>query len=153
MQWVKKLWFPVAGGVLVAIIGFNIYRIVDYRRAGNDAPAANVASQGSGTRGDATRNEAPVADLVGSPGPRQLTLRVQSNNGDDPPNADQLTAALQAIGPVEEASVEGDTVKLTIGNSLDLSELVERLGFQNAVLVDEQLPIEGGLRLKVAGMT
>ncbi|MCH7725729.1 MAG: hypothetical protein IH991_04505 [Planctomycetes bacterium] len=153
MQWVKKLWFPVAAIVLVVIIGFNVYRIVDYRLASNDAPASNAAAQGSGTRGDPARTETPVPDLVSSPGPRQLTLRLQLNSGDSQPDEEKLTAALEAIGPVEEATVKGDSVKLTIANSLDLSELVQRLGFQDATLVEDQFAIEGGVRLKVAGMT
>lgn len=154
MKWVKKLWFPGVAVLLLAIIGINIKRVIDFQRAGNDASDANFALQNSGTRENAARAETPVRDLVGNPGPRTLTMRIQPKSGNGQPDHDQLIAALQAMGSVEGAVVvEGDRLKLTISDSLDHSELVERLGFQNAVLVEDDLALAGGLRLKIAGMT
>lgn len=153
MQWVKKLWFPVSTVLLVGVIGFNTYRLVAPRLSSSNDTNSNVVSQGSGTRDNPERVRASIPDLVSSPGPRDIVFRLKPTNGEANIDGQKLTAALEALGPVEHATFEDDTIKLTIASSLKVSELVERLGFQQIALVEEEFPLRGGLRLHVSGMT
>ena len=149
MPWVKKLWFPVGATVLVAYIGFNLYTIS--RLSTNE----NVPSNGSLAKADPkrTKKSSVPADLVSGSGPRDIAFRLKPTNGESDVDAGKLTAALTALGPVEQVTFERNTVKLTIASSLKLSELAERLGFQETVILEDEFPLRGGLRLHVSGMT
>jgi len=156
-KWVKDLWFPVAVIVLVGIIAYNLYTVARLRQAAEDQI---VASQGSDTRGSGTRTalasgdeKTAPEDLVGQPGPRTVVLRLKPKNEGAQLDAEKLAGVLRTIGPVEDASVEADTVKLTLHNSLRFSELQQQLGFQDVGIADEESSLEGDLRLHVSGMT
>lgn len=162
MQWVKKLWFPVSAAVLIALIGYNLFTVVRLRQATNNRATQdeNIASQGSGMDGSGTRATVASADkkpasqdLVGQPGPRTIVLRLKPKTEGSQVDAEKLTTALGAIGPVDDASLEAGTLKLTIRNSLGLSELEEPLGFHEVGIADEESSLAGGLRLRVSGMT
>ena len=156
MNWVKRFWFPVAATLLVGIIGYNLFTMARLGRSNSDATNASIASQGSGSRGSGTRSSAVASKnsvsgkLVSTPGPQDIVLRVTAQNTDI--DVEKLTAALEALGPVEKAVWDGDTVKLTINDSLNLSELVGRLGFQETALIENEFRLRGGLRLHVSGM-
>ena len=153
MTWVKKLWFPVAATLLVGVVGYNLYTVARLRQS-NDAGNGNAASQGSGSRGSSTRSGSAVsvsARLVSTPGPHDIVLRVKTQNADI--DAEKLTRALETLGPVEKAVIDGTSVQLTISGPLNLSELVERLGVQELHVVEDELPLSGGLRLHASGMT
>lgn len=156
MKWVKKLWFPVAATLLVGVIGYNLYTVARLRQS-NDAGNVNVASEGSGTRGSSTRSSAVESKnsfsgtLVSTPGPQDIVLRVKTQNADI--DAEKLIGALETLSPVEKAVLDGTSVKLTISGPLNLSELVGRLGVQEVNVVEDELPLSGGLRLHASGMT
>ena len=80
-------------------------------------------------------------------------LTLQSKNGDADIEGELLTTFLKELAPVKDAVVEGNTVKITITESLNLSDLVKRLGVQQTVAIEDQFPLQGGLRLHAAGMT
>ena len=157
MNWVKRFWFPVAATLLVGIIGYNLFTMARLGRSNSDAAKVNTASDESGTRGSSMRStpssaskKSISADLVSKTGPQDSVRRVKAQNADI--DAEKLTAALEALGPVEKAVWDGDTVKLTINDSLNLSELVGRLGFQETALIENEFRLRGGLRLHVSGM-
>jgi len=153
MKWVKKLWFPVSVVVLVGIIGVSLYTIISNRGSGGDASNSVAARNGNANGNPEQSKKKAIPDLVSSPGPREVVLRLRPTNGQTAIKADTLLAALKVIGPVDDAVLDGNTARLMISNSLRLSELEERLGFQETAIVDEESPLDGGFRLHVSGMT
>ena len=165
MRWVKKLWFPASAIILAGIIGFNLWQVASVRwsnrsptdQAGTANTQRNRANTGAvQTPADeqaAAKKKAVPVDLVSSTGPQQIVLAIQPKNGDADIEGEALTSSLKELGPVEDAVVEGNTVKITITESLNLSDLVKRLGVQQTVAIEDQFPLQGGLRLHAAGMT
>ncbi len=160
MQWIKKLWFPLAAVVLLGIIGYNLSTVARLQRSSPSSSdqSQGVASQGSGSRGSGTRSgpasadrTAPPEDLVSEPGPRKVILRLETHNNDI--DGEKLSADIESLSPVAEASIKENTLTLTISNTLTLVEVNERLSAEKVDIADSESPLGGGLRLHVSGMT
>ncbi len=128
MKWFKASWFPATALLLVAIISCNLYTIFFA-----EAPA-------------------PTA-----PGPRTIMVAVAPKASVSPLNPEALREALESYSPVHKAEVEitsgpGPTrLLLTVVEPLSLSQLKERLAWQDAMLLEDRSLLHGALRLRVSG--
>ncbi len=158
MDWLKKYWFAGACAVFVIFIGFNLYSVLRVRFADTRA-TDTIASQGSGTRteGSNTKQTAVAAslpeDIVSSRAPQEIAFSFKAPETAPDFNTDEVTNALTALDSVGEATVKTNSVKLSMVNSLKLSEVIDGLGVEESALVADEFLLQGGLRLHVSGMT
>lgn len=146
MNVVKKGWFPVAVTLLVGVTAFNVHRI--YRARSHDG------GNPEGTTGQSR----PVPVETAQPGPavpRTITLAVAPKAAAQL-DAEAITRALQSMGPVGSAHLEGEapaTARLTLVEPVKLSQLSDRLALQGAEVVEGRSLLRGELRLHVSGMS
>ena len=156
MDWVKKYWFAEACVVLSAIIAFNLYSVF---RFADQRATRNLASEGSGTRSEGSNTkQTPVVasvpeEIVSSPAPQEIEFSFKAPETGPDFDLEQVRNALTALDSVGEATVKPGSVKLSMVNSLKLSQLLEGLGLQESALVADEFFLQGGLRLYVSGMT
>ncbi len=126
---VKRYWFPVTVVILSAIIGCNFYTIFSSR--------GNESEEGAGTR--------------------VLTLSVSAKDTNASLNGEALRKALESFSPVRKAELKvekapgREALVLTVAEPVKLSELKERLDWQDSVLVEEETALDGELRIQVSG--
>ena len=130
MTWAKRYWFPAAVVILTAIIGCNLYTI--FSSKGNE-----------------------YQERVN---PRVLTLAVSAKDENASLDAETLRQALESFGPVNKAQLQiqeepgpQQGLELTVAEPVKLSELQERLDWQDSVLVEEGSTLEGELRIQISG--
>ena len=149
MKWVKELWFPVATLGLLAVIAFNLSRIVAIQ-----SPAAPAKGTPATPSEQADGQQKLVPDgFLPSPGSQQIAIGLRAKDGDSKLDGDQVAGTVKTLGSVEEAVFADNTLKVTLTDSTNLSDLLGRLSLQEASVDDDQFPINGALRLHATGMT
>lgn len=149
MNVIKRYWFPAAVALLVGVIAFNLYTIYS-NRAGSNAQVTQTPE------GPGDRHASKQAARTGPGVPRTISLVIAPTNGESGLDTGKVAKALRARGAVQEAQVEVQsqpTMKLTILEPVKLSALSGWLESQGAVVVEQESPLRGNLRLHVSGMT
>lgn len=153
MVWLKKTWFPVVAVVLLAIIAFNVRQIAGIRSPQPPARNEIATATAPSNRADSKDQKPVPADLTPSQAPQEIAIRLATTNGEAEFDRDRLTGSVKTVGFVEEAVLEGNTIKVTLTGPANLSELLEQLSRQQVAVVEDEFQLHGALRLHASGMT